>query len=513
MDSPLSADTFDSSILSLRLYRTRGLMVISESNGSTLKLNIADLSGTTQKAAAAPAATSTSNVDKVTLSGTTQKSGPTVSYVDKIKKSGDINIDALLAGGNAWWHTSGASGIVPSAVAQHNVTYSFISDASGLNAQDANGFQALTSSQQDTVKQALDYISSVVGVTFTEVSSGGDIQYGSNTQSNSSGYSRYPNQGSQVFLANNQSTFSGSWTPGSYEWETVLHETGHALGLKHPGNYNAGGGGTPGPYLPASQDNRGNTIMSYHQPPNTTLIRQSNGMFSRTDINPDTYQKDDIAALQYLYGSPQSSDATTYSWSVGQAISETIWNNNSASAIDLSNQTLDNVVDLRAGKKSSIAVRNAYADMSITAAQYAKLTSGGKKLTSLLGVPTYTGKNNLTLAAGSHIDNAVGGSGDDRFITNKDGDNIDGGDGNDKFFVTGGDDTIAGGNGDDTLYILKKAGAKWTLSGDHSTLTETSTNTKTHVTTTLETLSLSGIEHVAYWDGTTLAKVGKSLLA
>jgi hypothetical protein len=32
-----------------------------------------------------------------------------------------------------------------------------------------------------------------------------------------------------------------SFAPGSYNWSTIIHETGHALGLKHPGNYNAGG--------------------------------------------------------------------------------------------------------------------------------------------------------------------------------------------------------------------------------------------------------------------------------
>jgi serralysin len=65
-------------------------------------------------------------------------------------------------------------------------------------------------------------------------------------------------------MANNQAGFDGDWEAGSYTWQVLLHETAHALGLKHPGNYNAGGGGTRGPYLSKATDTRGNTLMSYH---------------------------------------------------------------------------------------------------------------------------------------------------------------------------------------------------------------------------------------------------------
>ena len=69
------------------------------------------------------------------------------------------------------------------------------------------------------------------------------------SQASSAGYARYPNEGSQVFIANNQAGYGSAWDEGSYSWQTLLHETAHALGLKHPGNYNAGGGGTPGPQV------------------------------------------------------------------------------------------------------------------------------------------------------------------------------------------------------------------------------------------------------------------------
>jgi len=451
--------------------------------------------------------------DTVPTSNIRQSSALPVNYTDRIKASSNAQINALLAGGNRWWHDAGGSGVIPSAVAKHALTYSFIGDSTGLGAGDANGFQALDSTQQDVVRQALGYISSVVDITFTEVASGGDIQYGSNAQTNSAAYARYPNEGSQVFLANNQSTFQGSWGAGSYEWETILHETGHALGLKHPGNYNAGGGGTAGPYLPASLDNRNNTVMSYHDATTNKRIAFNSGMFQMSNLNPDTYQTLDIAALQYLYGSANS-QAVNFQWADGQAMQQTIFNNNTASVLDLSNQTGTNVVDLRAGRKRSIGVHDAYADMPFTKAQYAAMTSGGRKLTSLLGVPTYTGANNVTIANGSTINRAVGGAGNDSVILNADADTVDGGDGNDGFFVTTGSADITGGNGDDTVYIMKKAGAAWTLSSDQATLTLTKTDARTHVVSTLQTLNLSGIEHVKYWNGSALKPMaGTALLA
>jgi len=439
--------------------------------------------------------------------GGEQRGTTSVDYTDRIKRSGKVSVDALLAGGGRWWHADGSDGRTPSSGARHALTYSFISDASGLNGTDANGFQALSSAQQDKVREALAYISTVADLSFSEVGSGGDIRYGANEQASSAGYARYPNEGAQVFFAKNQSSFDSDWSKGSYEWEVVLHETGHALGLKHPGNYNAGGGGTPGPYLPKGEDNRDNTIMSYHNASDMKRIVFANNMFSSSAVNPDTYQGDDIQALQYLYGASTSAQAQTYAWDPDQRLSQTIWNSNAGSSIDLSNQTLNNVVDLRAGHRSSIAIRDAYADMPFSKAEYAKLTSGGKKLTSLLGTPGYTGRDNLLIAAGSHINQATGGSGNDTFITNSEGDTVDGGDGNDRVFVSGGNATVTGGAGDDTVYLRKTARAVWNVDGGLTTATLTRTDRVTHAVTTLATVSLSGVEHVKLWNGTSLHAV------
>src|SRR5207248_1594012 len=123
-------------------------------------------------------------------------------------------------------------------------------------------------------------------------------------------------------------------TPGSYGFFTILHELGHALGLKHPGNYNAGGGGTEGPYLPSSQDNHSYSVMSYYDAPRLGAI------------NALTPSIDDIAALQFVYGARQSHTGNdTYTFSTFTQL-KTIWDAGGSDTFDCSNQTSACVINL-----------------------------------------------------------------------------------------------------------------------------------------------------------------------
>jgi len=101
----------------------------------------------------------------------------------------------------------------------------------------------------------------VAKITFTEVSdaeSGGSIRFGTNYQTGSAAYAYYPTSsggtGGDVYLSR-YSDSNSSPSPGNAGFSTLVHEIGHAIGLKHPGNYNISGGGTEGPYLPYGQDN------------------------------------------------------------------------------------------------------------------------------------------------------------------------------------------------------------------------------------------------------------------
>ena len=97
-------------------------------------------------------------------------------------------------------------------------------------------------------------------------------------------------------------------TQGGFGYQTLLHETGHALGLKHPGEYNSAATATSdlsklGPFAPAGWDNTEYTIMSY-------VTNQY-----ALSTNKSSYSTLDIAALQSFYGAPTKASVTTFTLS------------------------------------------------------------------------------------------------------------------------------------------------------------------------------------------------------
>ncbi len=80
---------------------------------------------------------------------------------------------------------------------------------------------------------------------------------------------------------------------GKYGYNTIAHETLHALGLSHPGSNGRGGqdGGNDPRY------NKDTTVMSYNPSPKACSDPQANPMLGLRQF--------DIAALQYIYGPSQ----------------------------------------------------------------------------------------------------------------------------------------------------------------------------------------------------------------
>ena len=126
--------------------------------------------------------------------------------------------------------------------------------------------------------------------------------------------------------------------------------------------------------------------------------------------------------------------------------------------IDASAMTLSNIIDLRAGYFSSIGIQ------------------GNLNLpTDIAGFQTYTGMNNVAIAYGSAVIEAVGGSG------------------NDAFYVNSGNDTIDGGAGTDVANLFG-------VESDWSIVTVGTTKTATNKNGAIETLK--NIETIAYYDPT-----------
>jgi serralysin len=266
----------------------------------------------------------------------------------------------------------------------------------------------------------------VANITFAEVASGGDIQLGSNDQGKqSSGYAYLPNGSDPTYLfLNNTDSSNTRYGAGSFGTSVLLHELGHTLGLKHPGDYDSTGSAIDGPFLPEATDNLDYTQMSYNNGSGFNL----SGNYG---ITPMLY---DIQAIQYLYGANMSyhSAADSYTFSA-DAPPQCIWDAGGSDTFDFSSCTSSVTINLNAGSFSATA----------------------------------PGYNNISIAFNVTIEKAIAGSGGSTVYANSAGNTITGGAGVDLIYGGTGSDTVSGGAGVDTM-VLARTYDKYVLSGSTS---------------------------------------------
>ncbi len=404
--------------------------------------------------------------------------------------TGDAKINAMLLGGtNYWWRdTNGSVTTSDSQIktgvfalgegsAKSSFSFSFMNALPNGNTADSNGFRAMTDAQKDAVRSAFTYLSSLLNVTFIESNNHGqaDINFGTNNQTsrNSAGYANVPNGSGDhpvyLFLDNGPGNLNTNLAQGTYGWQTLIHEIGHTLGLKHPGNYNAGGGGAPGPYLPKALDTRLYTLMSYNNPEGSlkvtaTTTNNITYRYSASNVNPSTYMMFDLAALQFLYGKGTGQGLDAYqinSFTADWSGMQTLWMPEGG-VIDASAVNNANIIDLREGAFSSINIIPSNIVDSFPA--------------SMRTAATYVGLNNVGLAYGSRVTSASGGSAGDVFYTNT----ID-------------DVEIDGGAGTDTVYLAGTA-ADW--------LAQNNTYTNSRLS---RSVTLTSVEVVKYYNADTAA--------
>ena len=146
-------------------------------------------------------------------------------------------------------------------------TFSFPSSAAVCgtpygNGEMSNNFEAFNATQQSATRAILEMYSSVAKLNFTEVtetsSVHADLRYGE-SDSPASAWAYYPTTnilGGDIWFNKSKNAYDNP-VVGNYAYFTVMHETGHALGLKHP--YDLKGAFTS---MPLDHDSIEYTVMS-----------------------------------------------------------------------------------------------------------------------------------------------------------------------------------------------------------------------------------------------------------
>ncbi len=282
--------------------------------------------------------------------------------------------------------------------------FSFPSEAPEYLPVTILGWAPANESMMVATREIFNGITSILDIKVeeTEVAEGlNNFSVSQSIQVGVAGFSYFPNNffeiGSDIFIAKNYSSphfLSNGLT--NYDYEVLLHELGHAMGLKHP-----------------FEGDRNNTL--------TLSINEDKTIFTAMSYNDDPSTFDgkfrplDLMALTKLYGVNPEFNKADDIYGFNKNGGTFIIDGNGIDTIMAEDSTQNIFIDLRPGTHSHKGQKSNF----------------------------ITDSNQLTIAHGSELENVITGLGDDTIIGNY----LD-----NKIISAAGDDNIFAGEGIDIVY-------------------------------------------------------------